>query len=263
MKYKVSLADILELLTVSMVFPVTINNVAISGDLQTLSVCDVYHAQEGFIFEIGGIDYTIQSVDPALKQIVLDKGITNPLTAGTSSNLYEPFFFHGTPYAINSEVIGQKKISDKRTPMVWLLEEFSEVFHDDTENTHERDSDVHIFFLTHGDFKKVINEMASDYIEPMSRLMENFIKAHNKERRIFEHWDLDYKVTRYSKFGIYITNKGEGANLFADTLSGVENEITLKLLKNNVCGCIADDVYVSDEEDIIYLADDNESLLIF
>jgi hypothetical protein len=271
MNYKRSLSDILELIVASMVFPINVykndnTNFNTTGE-EVLYVDDVYHAQVGFIVSIGNYTYTILAVDAWHRTIKVKCTQTAPssIPAKTYFRLYEPFFFHGTPMTTNTEVISSKKLGTDKVPMFWLLENYQETYFDDPEEAHERESTVRLFALTEADFNKPSQNIHDNNVEPMARLMQFFIYTINTERQTFEKWDYKYTQNRYNKFGVYINNQGPQANLFADNLSGVENQSTLKLLKVGDCCHDLDDNYLNQEDSdfLLMLAEDDESLLIF
>lgn len=264
MSYKKSLIKILEPILLGMVFPVKVFKTVVTGStggVNTIDiyVCDVFHAQVGFSITIGPNSFEIISVDDALNIITVTGTAT--ITAPLCFHLYEPYFFHGTPRETNTEIVQQKDAFSK-TPMFWLMETYTETFHDDPEDSHERDSDIRFFFLTQSSFAKQTEALHQDYLEPMKRLMQNFIEVYNAQRDIFEKWDFDYKVIPHTKFGVYINNLGYKAALFADQLSGIEVQATLKILKKDQCGCRGEEVYFTDESGILFIGEDNQLLIM-
>lgn len=233
MNYRDSIITLVQQPVEAMTFPVTIDNIVANGNDYTLTCCDVYHAQPGFIVTIDGQQYTIVSVTYPGTLVVRDLTGTNPITA-ESFDMYTPFFFHGTPIETNVE-LGQVKDAAEKTPMVWFLENFSEKFNDNEEETLERESTCRIFFLTQADHNKwLTDDFYSNAILPMHRLLENWI-ADLKENKRFETQDLEYTTTNHIKFGVYIANKGVQSSLFSDKLSGVECAIVLKTYKPGEC----------------------------
>ena len=233
MIYKESLIDILEQLVASIPTTVTVNNSVDNLDgTQTISVCDALYAQVGFQFTIGPDTYTIIAVDQENETITVSPAV--PLIVATSFSLYAPYFFHGTPIETSTE-LDQNKEASTKTPMVYLLENFSEEFNEDEELVVERESRVRLFFLTQANFAEWTTDNFYDFaIVPMRRLMENFFEQVRTNRR-FDTLEQSFTATNHIRFGVYISNRGVEKSLFVDNLSGVEMEITLTILKDNLC----------------------------
>src|ERR1700751_1559070 len=112
MVYKQSSIDIIDNIISSLEFPVEIKTYVNNGvGNHTLTVCDMYHAQPGFVVTIGGKKYTITDIIPATKlfceaptnDVIKIKGDASNITA-TTFDLYKPFFFYGTPIAEGMEL---------------------------------------------------------------------------------------------------------------------------------------------------------------
>lgn len=254
MKHRRSLIDILDDVVKSMSFPITIYKIFAptsgssiisppgTGNNYVLNVDNIYHAQIGYSVTIGGNIYEIVAVNNVsiacgVYQITInDASGTTPINFPTvnSFNLYTPFFFHGTPRETNAELEQQTQAFNKY-PMIWLWEEFSEVFSDDQEEPHERESDIQLCFLTQADFAKLQDDMATLYVEPMMRLMESFIHKVNEPISLFDRIDLDYTVIRKNKFGVYIRGKGSDKSMFSDNCAGVILQVKLKLYEPGRC----------------------------
>jgi hypothetical protein len=230
--YKKNLIDIISEWVAAIPTLITINSVSTSGDLHTISVCDVLYAQPGFEVIIGSNTYTIVSVDQTTKEIVVQGSVA--ITA-SSFNLYSVKFYHGTPIQTSAE-LDQEHIASEKTPMIYLLELFKErFFESDLDTAFERESTIRLFALTQADFdKKLTSEFYSDYILPMRNLMENLI-AIIKEDKFTDATELESLYTNHARFGVYITNKGVEKSLFLDNLSGVEIEITIPRYKEGKC----------------------------
>lgn len=244
-----SLKDILNDMTFAMIFPVKVYKV-VQLDATTLRfyVDNAWHAEPKRTFDLQGNTYTIKAVDNFGVSIDTD---TNILPSFPDTfNLYGPYFFHGTPIETNTDLQDITDANDK-TPMVWLMENFSEDFHLDPEDPHERTSTVRLFFLTQSDFSLTTEAIHERYIKPMRRLMENWL-ANMKRNFTFEIWDKDYTVTDYTKFGVFIQNKGVPTQLMADKLTGCELSITFNILKRGSC-CVpqSEEQYLATEAGII------------
>jgi len=232
MNYKKNLIDIISEWVDAIPNTVEIKSVVTSGDLHTLTVCDVLYSQSGFEVTIGGNTYTIISVNQSTKEIVVQGSVS--ITA-TSFNLYTVKFYHGTPIQTSVE-LDQEHNAYEKTPMIYLLELFKERFFEtDLDNALERESSIRLFALTQADFdKKLTSEFYSEYILPMRNLMENLVKI-IKEDKFTDSSKLESIITNHARFGVYITNKGVVRSLFLDNLSGVENEIEIRRYKEGKC----------------------------
>jgi len=232
--YKQSIIDIIEELIASLSFTVqvqaSVNNL---NGTQTIAVCDIFHAQPGFIITIGPDIYTITAINAQANTITLSPAA--PLIAAPSTfSLYAPFFFHGTPPETNTELADERDAFAK-TPMVYLLETLTEEFNEDQENTVERVSSLRLFFLTQANFSKWLTaDFYNNAIEPMRRLMENFYEAMRTSRRFYTK-EQEFSITNHARFGIYISSRGVEKSLFVDNLSGVEMIIDLTILKDRAC----------------------------
>jgi len=232
--YHKDIIDVIRDIVKDMTFPVAISLVTDNGDgTYTLAVDDTYHAQPGFKVTIDGVEYEIVSADDC--ELVL-KG--DELITAATFDLYPPFFFHGTPLETNSEIIKENN-SFNKTPMIWLMENFTESFSEnDPETNIERESELRIFFLTQADFAGwETKNFYDNAIKPMRKLFQNFKKTIEDGGK-FEMEDFLYDLINYTKFGVYISGKGFEKSVFADNLSGCECAATWRKLKENECdGC--------------------------
>lgn len=237
MIYKESSIDIIGAVVASMTFPVQITNVSSVGNVHTLTVCDIYHAQPGFIVTIDGNQYTITDITAPDTMVVTGSA---PIVVA-SFFLYTPVYFHGTPIETNVELLQEDNANDK-TPMVWFLENFTDRFFDDSEDTREREIKFRLFFLTQANHEQwLVDDAYHNAIEPMRRLMENFIEKLRAVPARFGLIDFEYEAINYAKFGVYINNKGMEKSLFADKLAGCELNMSLTIYKYEGCGCPEDD----------------------
>lgn len=259
MNYRKSLIDILEPLVASMVFPITIYKQIVTGNDHLLYVNDVYHAQVGFNAIIDGLPYKIISVNAALNQMtVTDEENSGAITA-TSFHLYEPYFFHGTVRETDAELT-QNQNAFTKTPMIWVMDGFEETENEDPDSAIERVSYPRIFFLTQSDFSKVTNELHDNYEEPMKRLKDQFVKLIRDNYDRFEVSDWSTKITRYSKFGVYI-NSSIDKSLFADNLSGIEIQPSFNILSIDGC-CQEEPIFITDEDGVPLIGNDNEMIIL-
>lgn len=238
MKYTKDLTDIIDAVITGMTYPIQVDTVVSNPDgTQTITCCDIYHAQKGFSVTINSITYKIVGFDQDEESLTLS-GV-GAIAEGTIFYLYSPFFSHGTPSAVNDE---QKKEQNSfnKTPLCWLWENFTErsMPHD---SPFERESSVELFFLTQADYE---NNLTADYyrecIKPMARFKDNFIKA-LEDSPLFFTDDMEIESENYSKFGVFVRDKGASKNILADKLSGIGTKMTLIIYNTNddLCPCPA------------------------
>jgi len=232
MVYAQELTDILDDLISTMTFPVIIGNVTVNADDSITLECDnIYHAQAGFEVEINSLTYVITEIDQANESITVTG--TGTISNGDTFDMYSPFFFHGTPIATNTELVQEAQALNK-TPMFWLWENFEEDWKDE-ESSLEREVEIELFALTQANFEEwMTSDAYENAIKPMKRLIELFVQA-LKVSSLFETDFLTYRTENYSKFGVFIRNKGASKNLFADKLSGVGTKINLRIFKTEPC----------------------------
>lgn len=234
--------DIFREIVEGMTFPIKILSVTVEDDLQTVEVCDIYHAEPLRELIIDGNTYLIKDI---VESSFDECGVaTNPklilqgapeITAKTF-DLYKPLFFHGTPRATNTDLEKTSNIAQDKTPFGWFLEQYKEYYYPDTSSL-ERDINFSLFFLTIADHSKWLTKDAyHNAINPMKRLAENFISDIKTMIGTFIVTEIDYDMIYYSKFGAYIVNAGTEKNLFHDELAGVEIRFSkLTLRRNYTC----------------------------
>lgn len=216
-----------------MTFPVIITSVEMNDDgTQTLTVCDLYHAQEGFPVNIGGNEYIIREI--TYPNIMRVSG--TPEIEPQTFELYHPIFKHGTPIATGME-IGKIPEANDKTPMVWFMEQFDDDIFYKEESPFERRSRFKLFFLTQGDHAKWLTEEAYEKaIIPMRRLQEKFEQEMIANDSLFNMDDCQVTVRNYAKFGVFIVEKGMPTGLFKDKLSGCEMDIkSLDIYRLGIC----------------------------
>ena len=201
-----------------------------SAGIQEITVDDVKWIQPSIVLSIGGNDYTVSSIAGCVITLIGASAIVV-----SSFTLPTVYFFHGTVKETNITLTKRQFDTDK-TPLVYLLEIFSERFNEDVDE-FERVSDLRLFFLTHANFEEwEVDDFYANSIKPMQRLTQHFIDTLNKQVRVQQI--RDYELTNLSRFGVYVNNKGFESTLFEDKLSGVELRISLELRKPTDCsGC--------------------------
>lgn len=195
----------------------------------TLYLSGKYDAQTNpFTIEIDSIDYEVNDVTG---NVITLKGDAIP-TIGIKS-IQAPYFFHGTILQTNSEL---SEISDvfAKTPMIYLRRTFTEDFN--RFSTIERTANVTLYFLTQANFEHWQTENFDKFaIQPMRKLCYAFLDKliNNKQIGRIEV----YQITDSIKFATFVTDKGNEAQKFNDTLSGVQLYISIPIRKNYICNC--------------------------
>lgn len=157
---------------------------------------------------------------------------TMPIVANAFTP-YPPYFFQGTPMAINSELADINNVAFK-TPMLYFYEILRETFFEDNDNAIERTSQLRLFFLTQADFMNwTTGNFHTNAIQPMHRFLEIFVNALINTRGVNEI--TDYEVINHNKFGVFTNNKGVETGIFTEEFSGCELNISLELRKKVIC----------------------------
>lgn len=232
MRFRKPSTDIIEEIVALMTPTVEITDVVTSGSQHTLSVCNPYWIQRGMVLTINGNDYTVTSVTYPNTVVVTGSA---PITV-TSFTLTAPYFFHGTPLATSEEMEQIPDAADK-TPMVWMMEGYTDRNFYDDRNPYDRELTCRLFGLTQKLEESETTDQAYDgCIEPMRRMMEYFVERINGVPGTANLDDFIYDFIHYAKFGVYITMKGTPKALFADNLGGVELPLErLKLYRRQSC----------------------------
>ena len=229
MMYKTDIIDYLNSVLTAVNKTVTIKATTNpSAGVYTITVDDVKWIQPSIVLSIGSNNYTVSSISGCV--ITLSGSAAIVVSSFTLPTVH---FFHGTVKETNI-TLTKRQFDTQKTPLVYLLEIFSERFNEDVDE-FERVSDLRLFFLTHANFEDwEIDEFYDNSIKPMQRLVQHFIDTLNKQVRVQQI--RDYELTNLSRFGVYVNNKGFESTLFEDKLSGVELRISLELRKPTDCG---------------------------
>lgn len=241
-KYKRPLTDILAEITAEIPSLIKVLSVEANGNnTQTLSACDILYAQEGFNVTISGRSYKITAVDYDLNTITVKPNFktgTTTILADTYFNLYEVFFYHGTPVTTQTE-IEKIKNADQFTPMVWIWENYKEKTLFDS-LIERKINGLQLFGLTQPPLN--IQQMTHDNISekcvrPMRRMMELFEERLRYRTDLFYTEELEVLFEDYPKFGIMARNKGATTAVFLANMSGVGAEVNLDLMFKDECPC--------------------------
>ena len=215
---------------------ITIDSVVDNADgTYTIESCNTYYLREAKTITIDGNNYKVKSVIKDTSFIISG----SVLPAVDSFALYTPFFFHGTPIAIQKELSAIKQGKNK-TP-VFLLHEIvrEQNFSRNFESTIEKEVDVQLFIMDTSRFEEwVTNDHYNVCIVPMRSLLELFIDEMVADVKLFDTLEMDYEVIPRANFGIFVTDKGYDKQLYTDYFSGNQLNITLKIRKQGcVTGC--------------------------
>lgn len=239
-KYKRPLIDILDEVVSSMTFPILVETVVDNGDYtQTITTCDIYHAQEGFNVTINDLSYKIIAFSQEDESLTLQPNFEGAfaIAVGTIFYLYPLYFFHGNPVATQTELKNIK--ANDKTPMIWLWENFTEDV--DEDEIVERYIPVELYALTQPTevgLQKMTNDDIHDKCcKPMRRLLENLQRKFVERSDIFSTDYMKYKTENFPKFGITARSKGAEKAILMDNLSGVAMYTTLELWYQDKCEC--------------------------
>ncbi len=231
MRYKKDIIQFVKEVVQGIDWTLTIETITNNGNgTWDLIMCDIGYLEILRDITIGGNTYTITEY--------ISGGIRVSGTVNITVKTFVPYalvFNHGTVLATISER-ADILLAKEKTPFVFFLEVIEEEFFEDNDNSLERRSPIRLFFLTVADFT---NWKTLDYhtyaVQPMRRMMENFLEALKKALRVSE---IDsYKVINHNKFGVYANEKGFETAIFPENLSGCELRIGIEIRKKNNCEC--------------------------
>lgn len=242
-KYRRPFTDILDEVIASMDTAIQILDVVLNEDgTQTLFCCDILHAQKGFNVTINGLKYKIESISQANETITVSKDYETEddptILPGVVFNIYSPMFYHGTPIATNQELQGENDAS-KKTPMFWLWEKYIEKNHDDAivERTIEN---FELYALTQSpnfQARSTNDELNVECVQPMQRMIHNFINTMRFRSDLFDTNILDYDIENFEKFGVVARNSGSQRSVMMQNLSGAALYMVPRLFYKDDCLC--------------------------
>lgn len=223
--------DILEDVINGMSRQINVTSVVDNNDGSfTLSVCDVKYLQKGFTQFIDEVSYTIDDVDHENNEITVI-GSAEPPTG--IFNAYAYRFYHGTVIQTNNELNRILNVSEK-TPMIYLMESFSEEFNRDKNMAHERVSDVRLFFLTQANYEDwVTSDYYAQSLRAMRNLLDLFILTLDSDANFNRLYS--YRTISRTRFGLENTEKGYQLNYFGDNLAGIEALFSFKVARDMSC----------------------------
>jgi len=225
--------DIVKDLVGSMSFTMDLTLINDNADgTYTLYGCNTYHLQECFKVNYEGASWTITNVDKNTSITIKPVLDSTPIPTTLELDVYDPYYFHGTVIQTNLE-LEQISNSSLKTPMIYLLEVLEDTFYND-DNALEREADLRLFFLTQANFVDwKTQDTYNNAIEPMRSLCYSFIDTLNASKIISNF--AQFRVINYTKFGVYMTDKGYEKRVFNDNLAGVELRISLPIKRVNNC----------------------------
>lgn len=235
--YKRSFINILNDVITAMPTPVVtvFKVVAIDATNWTIYVDDFFYAAYNHRITIGGKMYKIISLDDSIgnfkMNISWDTGNSGAIIAPVTGQftLYPFFFFHGTPVDTAQELGALKQASNKY-PMIWLWDDFKERMSWDPSTANDRETSCKLFFLDQADPKiGPTDNRWETYINPMMKFRDNFMNYLQTQLQDFMIWGQETNDEYYSKFGVYISQKGVRESLLADNLAGVKMEGTFTI----------------------------------
>lgn len=208
---------------------ITIDSIVDNGDsTYTLTSCNTYYLKEAKTVTIDAIDYKVKSVINNTSFVISG----SVLPTADSFALYTPFFFHGTPIAIQKELSQIVKGSEK-TP-VFLLHEIVREQNNSRnfESVIEKEVDVQLFVMDTSKFEEWNTDTHYNRcIVPMRSLLELFIDEMVADKKLFDTLEMDYEVIPRANFGQFTDSKGNLTELYTDYFSGNQLNITIKVRK--------------------------------
>lgn len=199
---------------------------SISGAV--VEVEDVFHARDKSKVLLDLVEYTVLSVDYNLNKLTL----TAPVAGSPSTySIASPKFFHGTPYATNSQ-LSKMKAPDK-VPMVYLMEILRETGQAE-DSKFGTVADCRLFFLdvaNSADWST--DQHYSNVIIPMRNLVHQFIR----QSRLYSLFGIigEHDIYTHVKFGQFTDQKGHNQSIFNERLSGIEVVVSIPI--KFCCNC--------------------------
>lgn len=210
-----------------------ISSLDLSGDVISFSddgtntllvVENSFHARQGMPIEIDSVPNTIIS---ATKTSIEVQGV---LVDPVSFKLDPPFYFHGTPIAVNNFIAGGD--SNLKYPMVWLYEIFQEVDNSILDGIIYQ-AQVRMFFLDIANYEDWNTDDHYEFvINGLHRLIDQFIIQLLNNGKFYQENE-SYTRTAHPNFGIFVENQGHKKHIFDDYTSGVQLRFGLNVRRNN------------------------------
>ena len=206
--------------------------------LFTINTCDTFYLIPCKTIVINGIKFEVQNDGFIQDESFVIKEVTKYSNSKTiteikvdSFDLYKPFFFHGSPVAVNN-VLSNIKFGDDKTPTVYLWETLREKhFEKSSGSPIAFEYDVKIFFLDSAKWDTWDPDQHKErVIDPMKSLLNEFKKVVNKNRKLFAQLE-DFVTIPRANFGVYQKDLGVMSSYFSDMTSGVELNMNFRYKK--------------------------------
>lgn len=227
------LHNILAYLLSRMTFTIKFKTVTDHGDgTYTLNkLCDFHHAQVGFYITIDSKRYRIVEQNPLAGTMIV-RG-PDPITV-KEFDLYNPFFFHGTPLAGQ---VALSKITDmnKKTPLLFLMEPFVTEEDYSTMSSIDRRVDFTLCALSQAQTDKWSTDQIYDMtITPMANLIQDYTRM-LMDSNFFYNAKMKSRPKFYTKFGIAIQGMGTKKLYFSEKFAGVGVDMHLEIYRLDPC----------------------------
>lgn len=142
-------------------------------------------------------------------------------------------YLFGSPSSTNSEYSGIEVDSGDKTPLIWLLENYTEKLFGRM-SSFEREVSPRLFFMDETDEEDWSNEEHHAFsIQPMMNLADEFLLTVKKNRK-FKRLEDTGMIPR-ARFGRYVDNRGNEKTIIDEYFSGVELQPTLIKYKETSC----------------------------
>lgn len=229
MRYLINIPNLLKPIIEGVTETITIKSVtALTGSYELDVDCDSY-ITIGKTLIIEGSSYLVNSINP-LVVIPIDGGIPIEGTFET----YTPTFSHGTVRGVNEERV---QIVDTREalPLVYLAETLRERYNGDETQSKYMTASLRMFVLDESSYEDyLIEDFYDKVITPMRNLAELVIEEIESAKEVNEVESFD--IINHTKFANFIASKGYETNIFCETLTGVEIEMSVSF-NRDFCKC--------------------------
>lgn len=193
------------------------------GGNTTLKVANLIHSRAGLTMTVDGVDFEILSVDRTLSTFTIGE----VLTTATLATIQTPFYFHGTPYAVNADqdyIDGNQKF-----PFIYLVEIIEENIIVDPSAKVDSTTRLLFFFIDEADKTDGTTDIAyAGNIPAMRSLADKFIFDIQDQPRVNKLTD-DITIIPHVKFGEFTNLKGHLNSLINASTDAIELQITLPL----------------------------------
>ena len=230
-----NLVDILNGIVNAIDLTIKVDSIVDNGNgTYTLNVCETkYLTVNKTIVDANTVDFKVISFVKDVSITVKD--IANGIAFTTSSlTIPRPKLIHGTPKIANDEYKNLSKRTNKRTPFIWLLENYE--FEDMGFNS-EFDAKFRfkLFIMDWFEVNWKNDEHKEFAIKPMTELVDIIMDIIDNSFNFEERESHTVKIR--PRFGVIITNQGNSDKIIDEDLSGVEVTMELKVFDTTQCKC--------------------------